>query len=323
MASNGKEYIEFEEYFDNNSNAEDTKKGENNKQSLIENFHNKVNEIKNRVNPKDYKSSLTETKPKDRTSNTLKTELSKDVEVLKFDKVMEESPEKHQEKYESEEEDYEENQDRIEMENEFHMAKDLNELNDKNQRLEKVIKYQNIKIDSLENEIEKLITDNNAKEMELEELRGKGKTPSNESKKMITQINNLNLQIEKLKTQFNDKASDYTALLEKFNSIQRSLDEHLIIEKKIKQEMSNKDKKISRLIEELDKKETTSNTKNVINNDKELDRLKIEVKKIEKQKNEIYAAFKKSLKLCSILKRQKIHLENARLLNFTEEEFKQ
>jgi hypothetical protein len=47
------------------------------------------------------------------------------------------------------------------------------------------------------------------------------------------------------------------------------------------------------------------------------------MKKLEKQKNDVYAAFKKSLKLCSILKRQKVHLENARLLAFTEEEFKQ
>ena len=45
-------------------------------------------------------------------------------------------------------------------------------------------------------------------------------------------------------------------------------------------------------------------------------------KKLEKQKNDLYAAFKKSLKLCSILKKQKVHLENARLLSFTEEEFK-
>ena len=60
-----------------------------------------------------------------------------------------------------------------------------------------------------------------------------------------------------------------------------------------------------------------------MNSDKELEKLSNEVKKLEKQKNELYIAFKKSIKLCSILKRQKVHLENARLLAFTEEEFKQ
>ena len=54
-----------------------------------------------------------------------------------------------------------------------------------------------------------------------------------------------------------------------------------------------------------------------------MEKLQGELKKLEKQKNEIYTAFKKSMKLCSILKRQKVHLENARLLAFTEDEFKQ
>lgn len=223
--------------------------------------------------------------------------------------------------------DFEVDPEREEMENDYELMKNLNNLKERNQKLESINKYQGIKIESLESELEKTLAKLKIKEAEIEDMKNsnnsQGKSSQNRTASYIAQINNLNLQIDKFKGLLNDKKNEYNLLLEKYNEIQKKFDQSVIIEKKNKQELISKDKQIVKLIEELDKKNiviTSSTTQQL--KEKENEKLIQENKKLEKQKNEIYAAFKKSLKLCSILKREKIHLENARLLAFTEDEFK-
>jgi hypothetical protein len=55
--------------------------------------------------------------------------------------------------------------------------------------------------------------------------------------------------------------------------------------------------------------------------DSEVVRLRAENKRLVQQKTELIGLFKKQIKLIDILKRQKLHVEAARLLSFSEDEF--
>lgn len=219
---------------------------------------------------------------------------------------------------------------REEMENEFELVKSLNELKEKNKKLEAMNNYQKIKIESLESELEKANNKLKLTEIELNEFKAGGgnsqsnnKASTNANTAYINQIYNLNSQLDKYKNLLNDKKSEYKLLLDKYNDIQKKYNQLFVNDKKRNQELVNKDKQILKLLDDLDKKNVSivSTTAQQMK-DKENEKLIQENKKLEKQKNDLYAAFKKSLKLCSILKKQKVHLENARLLAFTEEEFK-
>lgn len=251
--------------------------------------------------------------------------------VIKFEEYYENVDEDHDNQVNDGKENIDEPNDidleREEMENDYELVKSLNNLKERNKKLDSVNKYQKIKIESLEGELEKAIAQLKIKDAEIEDLKNssnnQGKSAQNKTATYVAQINNLNLQIDKYKALLNDKKNEYNTLLEKYNEIHKKYDQNIVQEKKVKQELITKDKQIAKLIEELDKKNVviTSSAATQIK-EKENERLIQENKKLEKQKNEIYTAFKKSLKLCSILKRQKVHLENARLLAFTEDEFK-
>ena len=215
------------------------------------------------------------------------------------------------------------------MENEYELVKALNEYKEQNKKLKAMNNYQKTKIESLENELEKVNNKFKLNELELNDIKSKAgnkninNKDNNSNAIFMNQIYNLNSQLDKYKNLVNEKKSEYKLLLDKYNDIQKKYNQLFINDKKRNQELINKDKQIVKLLDDLDKKNVNivSNTAQQMK-DKENEKLIQENKKLEKQKNDLYAAFKKSLKLCSILKKQKVHLENARLLSFTEEEFK-
>ncbi|XP_070260549.1 testis-expressed protein 9 isoform X2 [Myotis yumanensis] len=85
--------------------------------------------------------------------------------------------------------------------------------------------------------------------------------------------------------------------------------------------------RLNRALEEAEKYKSElsklrQNSKDIASEEhKKIEALKSENKKLEKQKGELMIGFKKQLKLIDVLKRQKMHIEAAKMLSFTEEEF--
>jgi hypothetical protein len=97
--------------------------------------------------------------------------------------------------------------------------------------------------------------------------------------------------------------------------------------RKQNQDVSSKDAKLNRAVEELEKVKMQLREARVVEQGRnegqrrDMERLVEDNRKLEKQRNELMQAFKKQMKLIGVLKRQKMHIESAKLLAFTEDEF--
>ena len=97
--------------------------------------------------------------------------------------------------------------------------------------------------------------------------------------------------------------------------------------KRVLADAKSREVRLTRALEEVDKLKAAlaaaeaGNGAKGLGQQREMAVLQAENRRLERQKMELLGAFKKQMRLIDVLKRQKIHLEAARLLHFTEEEF--
>jgi uncharacterized protein YoxC len=133
--------------------------------------------------------------------------------------------------------------------------------------------------------------------------------------------------MKKVKNQNDEYAKKIEGLEREMTKMKKENDTLVRDKKKQVQDGGTKDARLQRVIEELEKhklqlkEERTGDQAKNEHMRKDMDRLMDENKKLEKQRNELLTAFKKQMKLIDILKRQKMHIEAAKLLSFTEDEF--
>lgn len=152
---------------------------------------------------------------------------------------------------------------------------------------------------------------------ELEEERGR-----------LTKTNALQTtQIDKFKQIADDNKTKADSLETQLTNTRKELEQLKRNEKQHAVSQSATEVRLNRALEEIERykeqmsRAKTSSRESSNQEKRKVEQLMVENKRLEKQKNELMAGFKKQLKLIDILKRQKMHIEAAKMLAFSEEEF--
>lgn len=165
------------------------------------------------------------------------------------------------------------------------------------------------------------------KEVELSSVERENSKASTADKKAADKINQLQSLIAKQKNTIDEQKGRITHLEKELREQIKEVDASERDKRKQTVVQGGAEAKLNRALEEIEKYKLQlrdakiSETGKNDNIRKDLDRMVEENRKLERQRNELLQAFKKQMKLIDVLKRQKMHIESAKLLAFTEDEF--
>ena len=192
---------------------------------------------------------------------------------------------------------------------------------------EKTINFQKAKIAALQTELEDALKQMAENQTKLDLAEKQSGTKEQQDKKTVDKMNQLNLQVSKLKSTISDQSLKISQLEKALSETNKELDAGERAKKQQVQTQGTAEAKLNRALEEVEKYKLALREAKINETGKnegirrDLDRLTEENKKLERQRNELLQAFKKQMKLIDVLKRQKMHIESAKLLAFTEDEF--
>ena len=193
--------------------------------------------------------------------------------------------------------------------------------------LETANKLLRAKVTLQQQEMDKLTQERDQKEGKIQNLEEILKSGDEEKKRLSKTIQSLQSQLDKhKKSQEMSKKTTMDHELE-IQALRKDIDVLDRERKQTQSEANNKDLKLNRALQELEKYKTllakaSSDSKEKLDGTKKAaDKMFADNNRLMKQKQDLLMAFKKQAQLIDVLKKQKMHLESSKLLEFTEEEF--
>lgn len=183
------------------------------------------------------------------------------------------------------------------------------------------------KVRVLEEEVERLTVENNKQKQALVKNKQLITTEKEEKTKMQKTIQSLQGQLDKYSKLADEKKNQNKVLEMDLLKLRKDIEAMEISEKKSGRTQRSVEVRLDRALEEVEKYKTLLSAERAkaaefSNVDKEtFNNMSNENKILHKQKTELINAYKKQMKLIDVLRKQKLHLEASRMLNFTQEEF--
>lgn len=192
---------------------------------------------------------------------------------------------------------------------------------------ENLIRFLKAKLQVTQEEVGRLSQELTSKDDGLRQVQSKLKEAEDEKVRLQRTHTAQQTQIQKHKKLMEEAKDKADSLEVQLTACKKELES---LKKSQKQQTTSQgtlEVRLNRALEECEKykiqleKVKTGTKENFEAERRRLDELMLENKRLEKQKNELMNGYKKQLKLIDILKRKQMHIEAAKMLSFTEEEF--
>lgn len=189
------------------------------------------------------------------------------------------------------------------------------------------LRFLKAKVRVMQEELDKLAHECDKKDAENGSLSSKLKAVEEERAKLNRTVAAQQSAADKGKQLLQESKSRADSLENQLGAVRKELDNIKAAQKQQQAAHAATEVRLNRALEETEKyklqlAQSRDTTKSTFDQEKKkIDRLQADNKRLEKQRSELLAAFKKQLKLIDVLRRQKMHIEAAKLLSFTEDEF--